>query len=119
MTTPAWPSSLPQFVQESGYSESLPKVLIESQNEAGPPRLRRRFTSNWREIQAAIFCTEAQRLIFENFHHTTLADGVLPFTWVNPLTQAPKTFRFRLPEPTYRPLGGGNVIIQMNLWQLN
>jgi hypothetical protein len=116
---PAWPATLPQFVQESGYSESLPDNVVESGVDSGPPKVRRRFTTQWRPIQATIWCTPDQVTAFETFFLTDTAGGVTAFTWVNPRTQSAKTFRFRRPSPQYRPFGGGNVAISFALWQLD
>ena len=115
MADVVWPPSLPQFVQESGYSESLPDQTIETSMSAGPPKIRRRFTASFRPIQCTIMCTAAQAETFETFDLTTLRGGSLPFDWVNPRTQTPATFRFRKPVPQYSPFGGNNVMISMRL----
>lgn len=118
MTTPAWPVSLPEFVQEQGYGESLPDTRIESEVDDGPTKVRRRFTTNHRPIQCELWCTEDQAADFEDFYMDDLRGGTREFTWVNPSTQAAKTFRFRGPPPSFTRKGEA-VIYRLTLWQLN
>lgn len=115
---PSWPASLPQFVQEQGYSETLPQQRIESVVDAGPPKTRRRFTNNNRPITCEIWCDASQAAAFETFYDADLAGGVLSFTWVNPITQAAKTFRFR-GNPPQKSVRGGAIVFSFSLWQLN
>lgn len=114
---PAWPSNLPQFFQEGGYSETLPNQRIESQNDSGPPKVRRRFTTNWRPIEGDIWCTGEQAEDFEEFFEDDLAGGTLSFTWVNPITQDAQTFKFRGGAPR-KSVRGEIVIFRLQLWQL-
>lgn len=116
--TATWPAALPQFVQERGYSESLADQTIESPMDSGPPKVRRRFTKNYRPLQMTIQCDATQRELFEYFYHTTLSGGVLPFHWVNPQTQALALMRFRRPPPAYSVFGGVNTAISFSLWQI-
>jgi hypothetical protein len=116
--TISWPATLPQYVQQAGYGESLPDQTIESQVDAGPPKSRRRFTKNARQVQATIWCDAAQRAAFELFHADTLQGGVLPFLWVNPITQVAALYRFRRPPPALTAFAGGHIAIAMNLLQL-
>ena len=41
----AWPSSLPDHVLQQGHNESLANVTSRSQMDAGPAKVRRRFTA--------------------------------------------------------------------------
>lgn len=116
--TASWPASLPQFVQQQGYQESLPDQTIESEVDSGPAKTRRRFTKNLRPIQASIWVDMTQKATFEFFHNTTLDGGTAPFLWVNPLTQAMALFRFRRPPPAIAALGPDHAQIAMNLYQL-
>lgn len=116
--TAAWPATLPQYFQEQGYSESPPDQRLESNVDSGPPKTRRRYTNNYRPIQGTIWCTEDQWEDFETFYDVDLAGGVLPFTWVHPITRAAATFKFRGQPPRYTPFGGTNVAIAMTLFQI-
>lgn len=115
--TATWPAELPQFVSEQGFSESLPNLRLESSVDTGEPKVRRRFTKNLRAVQWSIQCDADQRAAFDTFYLDTLKGGILPFQWVNPLTQAAAEFKFRGSPPTYTAFGGINVRIAMTLWQ--
>lgn len=113
---PTWPIGLPQYVLEAGYSEQLEDQTIETQMEAGPAKIRRRFTTAFRQFRVSVQMTSDQATIFENFYLDTLAGGSLTFDWVHPRTRVSKTFRFRKPSPTIQAIGGGAVVrVSMSL----
>lgn len=105
-----WPTTLPQYVLEAGYQETLEDQTVESQMDTGPAKVRRRFTTSVRRFQVTIQCTEAQAVDFEDFYTVTLAGGSLPFEWVHPRTQVARTFRFKKPPPQVSVQGGGNTV---------
>lgn len=104
-----WPSSLPQYVLQEGYSEKLNNQTIESQVDSGPVKVRRRYTKQIRTFEVSILLTQSQFADFETFWQTTLAGGSLTFDWVHPLTRATLTFRFRNPAPSYVNVAGQYV----------
>jgi hypothetical protein len=104
---PTWPATLPQFVLEGGYQETLEDLTVESQMDTGPAKVRRRFTTSVRKFQISIMCDEAQAAIFETFYTTTCGGGALSFDWVHPRTRVARTFRFKKPPPTVTVSGGG------------
>lgn len=115
---PAWPSDLPQYVNEQGYSERLPDLTVEFPVDTGPPKVRRRFTTHWRQIAATMWMTRAQVETFRTFYLTTLKGGVDTFTWVNPITQAAGTFKFRGGAPQISDKDGDCVSVSFQLWQV-
>ena len=102
----AWPSSLPDYVLQQGHSEALANVTSRSQMDAGPAKVRRRFTAGPRTVNAIVRLTTAQTQTLDTFYETTLVGGSLAFDWVLPRTQALQSFRFTSP-PEYRPVGPG------------
>ena len=102
----AWPSSLPDYVLQQGHSEALANVTNRSQMDAGPAKVRRRFTAGPRTVNAIVRLTTAQTQTLDTFHETTLVGGSLAFDWVLPRTQTVTSFRFMSP-PEYRPVGPG------------
>lgn len=100
----AWPGTLPQLVDQSGYSESPPNILLRSTVDSGPAKSRRRFTSGVRPITCSMILTAAELEILDAFYIDDMASGSLTFTWVHPRTQDAATFRFTKP-PTYSPFG--------------
>jgi hypothetical protein len=109
---PAWPNTLPAYVQEGGYSEQIQDQTIESQMDAGPAKIRRRFTKSIRRFRVSMQMTPAQTDAFETFWQTDCRGGSVPFTWVHPRTRTAATLRFRNPAPQISTLGGGtsNVV---------
>lgn len=97
MPNAVWPSDLPQYVLQQGFSEQLGNAKIETQMEAGRPKTRRRYTAAPRQLSCVLACTAAQRASLITFYDTTLKSGSLPFDWVDPVTQTTKSFLFRGP----------------------
>lgn len=119
MANAVWPVSLPQYVLEAGYQESLEDQLLETQMDAGVAKIRRRFTAPYRRFTVTVQMDATQMATFETFFLTTLKGGSLVFDWVHPRTQAAKTFRFRRPAPSVMPIGGSTVVrVTMNLESL-
>lgn len=96
---PSWPVSLPAYVLEAGYSETLEDQTLETSMDTGPVKVRRRFTTGIRPFRFTIQMTAAQAATFETFYLTTLQGGSLSFDWVHPRTRVAKVFRFRKPPP--------------------
>lgn len=105
-----WPTSLPQYVLEQGYQESLEDQTIETAMDAGPPKVRRRFTTSVRKLTVQVQMDADQAAIFEDFYLNTCAGGSLPFEWVHPRTRAARTFRFRKPVPAVSVAAAGQII---------
>jgi hypothetical protein len=109
MATAVWPSNLPQFVLEQGFSEALADAKVETKMEAGPPKARPRYTAGFRTYTATIMCTAAQKEAFDVFYEDTLAFGSLPFTWVEPISQSLATMQFLNPPPKWSVRGGAHM----------
>jgi hypothetical protein len=63
--------------------------------DAGPASVRNRFTAISQKVKTSMVMTGAQLAIFNTFMRTTLAHGSLSFLWVNPVTGASETVRFK------------------------
>lgn len=97
-----WPASLPQVLTVESYREQPPDVVLRTQMDAGPDKVRRRFTAGIRPVQGQIWCTKTQVATLDAFYVTTLLGGSLPFDWQNSRTLTAASLRFRKP-PTYEP----------------
>ena len=97
MANAVWPSALPQRVLAPGYDEQPPELTLRTPMDAGPAKVRRRFTAGPRPIRASVRLSMAQRQALDDFFVTVLAGGALPFDWSHPVTSASATFRFRSP----------------------
>jgi len=75
---PSWPSELPR-PRRDGYVSVLPDGRTSTKTEAGPPRVRRRFSAAVATRQMAIDVTADQRLRFWRFWREETVGGSLPF----------------------------------------
>lgn len=110
MANALWPASLPQYVLQSGFSETEPDTLLETQMEGGPPKSRRRYTTDYRQFTVALQMDATQRATFQTFFNTTIKGGSLPFDWVDPVTQTTASFRFRKPMPQWAVRGETHLV---------
>ena len=113
MTTPVWPSTLPN--PEYGWSEGeVEGMIIRSQNDAGVAKQRRRYTAVAVPITSSIVLTRDQFTTFRTFLETTL-QYVLAFDWVDMLTDS-GTVQYRFTKkPTYSRVGYDQVRVDMSL----
>lgn len=118
MANPTWPTTLPQYVLEGGYSERVQNQITETEMETGPAKIRRRFTKSLRRFEMQMMMTQAQAVAFETFWQTTCKGGSIPFDWKSPRSQAAATFRFRNPAPAFSVTGGTTVVVQFAVEQL-
>lgn len=113
MPNPVWPSTLP--TPEYGWNEGeVENMIIRSSNESGVAKQRLRYTAVATPITSSIVLTRAQLATFKTFVETTLKH-VLPFDWVDMLTDSGTvTYRFTK-KPTYTRSGYDQVTVGMNL----
>jgi hypothetical protein len=102
MANASWPPGLPQLVAVEGYDEAPPDLTVRTQMDAGPAKVRRRFTAGVRALSLQLDLDSAQVETLDVFFDATLQGGALAFDWVHPRTQAAATLRFVRP-PVYRP----------------
>ncbi|MDR2160515.1 MAG: hypothetical protein LBP23_10660 [Treponema sp.] len=94
MASISWPADLPATLLLEGLSAKQESNTIRTQMDAGPGKVRRRYTANTKVFTGKLLLTPAQRTLLEQFYHTALADGVLRFNFTNPLTMEVQEFRF-------------------------
>jgi hypothetical protein len=112
-----WPATLPQLPLIQGASEKPPETTIRTNMDAGPAKVRGRFSAGVRPWKMQLVLTTAQVAILDDFYVSTLSGGANRFTWVNPRTTSSAEFRFTAP-PEYVPLGGGRYTVAMQLEQM-
>ena len=81
---PAWNAGLPQTLFVPGYSQSPPDIALKSPMDAGPDKVRRRFTAGIAPVAGTMIMTAAQLVTFQTFYNTTLLGGSLRFSWTTP-----------------------------------
>ena len=100
-----WPGTLPAAPEGPGYQETVPNTLIRTPMDAGPPKVRQKFTAGVRPFEMTWMLTKAEVATLDAFYVTTLEGGALSFDGLNhPRTQAAAIFRFVEP-PSYAYLG--------------
>jgi pimeloyl-ACP methyl ester carboxylesterase len=85
------------FLAQPDYEEKQPETLLRTEMDAGPAKVRRRFTAAPRPLRVMLRMTSAQVGLFEGFVREELMDGALPFAWAHPRTQEPAMLRLTAP----------------------
>lgn len=111
-----WPASLDQCFLIGGFSQQNRPVVIRSEVDAGPPKVRRRYTKPIRNVTGAIKADKAQTVALNTFFDVTLQGGVKRFQFTNPITDTLEEFRF-IDPPVITPLTSNHFLINMNLEQ--
>jgi len=113
-----WP--LPYEVLQNGFSQNASDNTIRTKMEAGLDKIRKRYTSQIRNLNVQMQITHAQYITLETFYNTTLQFGVNRFNYPDPIYQKdddPDMYEHRfLSTPTYTPLGGLYYIVSME-WE--
>lgn len=100
-----WPPSLPNLVNVTGFEEKFANQVIRTQMEVGPSKVRRRSLSSPRDVSMVVTIDGAQKETLDTFFHSTLGGGSLSFDWTDPISQAPRSYRFKEP-PSITAIGG-------------
>ena len=113
MPAPDWPAAFPALPAVEGYAESPPACVLRTEMNAGPDKVRRRFTSGPRHIPVTLYMTStvlnaASPNGFDAFFVQDTFHGSAEFTWHNPRTNADVTMRF-VGVPKYEPVGGSSA----------
>lgn len=103
MASQVWPPGLPQAPRLAELVETPPNLVVRSEMDVGPAKVRRRAVAGVTTWQMALNITRDQRALLLDFFRVTLLEGALAFDWRNPVTHAPAEFRF-VGVPTIRPL---------------
>lgn len=95
MSNPVWPISLPQLVNVGGFKESYAQGAIVTAMDAGPPKMRRRFTAVPKNFDVSLTMDSDQVDTLQAFWKDTCAMGAIKFDWVEFRAPAtPKTYSF-------------------------
>lgn len=103
MAAITWPSSLPGPLQD-GYGEAPPDTTVRTKMDAGPDKIRRRYTAAPRPFSLRFHLTRDEVATLDAFYVTTSRSGSLRFNWTHPRTGAACEARF-LSAPKYAPDG--------------
>lgn len=109
-----WPTSLPQYFQESGFSQSRDDGVVAFPTDIGPGKRRPRFTKDRQISKGALFLTETQKDTLDVFYRNTLIGGTQRFVWVDPYLRTDRVYEFQKP-PFFATLGFDTYIAQIEL----
>lgn len=101
----AWPLSLPQLAHADDFEEAADSVLIRTDMDAGPAKVRPRYTVEITRYRFSLLLTKAQVATLETFFKTTIGYGSEAFDWIDPRTGAAASLRFTN-RPAYSNVGG-------------
>jgi len=113
----SWPGSLPQKPLLDGNSEVPPKTTVRTQMDAGPAKVRRRFTAGTRDFNAEFIMSKSQVATFDDFYINTINGGANRFDFDNPRTGTTHEFRI-VDQPQYQKIGPDAFRVSMKLEQL-
>ena len=88
----AWPQGLPQ-APLIGHLERAPNLVVRTSMDAGPAKVRRRFTAGVRALTVTLILDDTQRMTLDQFFVETLAGGALSFDFRVPSTGQTKRVR--------------------------
>jgi hypothetical protein len=112
MSSPnSWP--LPNTHLLLGLSTDPGLARVRSEVEAGPPRMRRRFTAAVRHLSGRVVLSGPDLVTFRDWGKLTLKDWSLSFSWTEPEQDFAADYRFVQP-PTWGLLVPG--LPQNRIW---
>lgn len=80
-----WPDTLPGYPDQSLFSETIRDPVVRTDMDAGPQKVRLRYTAVPELYQISMVLTREQRAIFIDFYKNTLNYGVDEFDWYHPV----------------------------------
>lgn len=81
-----WPLTLPQYVDQDGYTQTITNPLLRTDMEAGPAKVRLRYTAVPEEFNISLVMTKTQFEAFVTFFKRDIHYGADIFTWKHPVT---------------------------------
>lgn len=88
MTVPTWPANLPRTAAQDGFSYDFGDGRLRTQTDAGPGKMRRRFSAVSKPVAMQMILSEAQLHRLEDFWEVDTRGGVLPFWMQNIVYQS-------------------------------
>lgn len=107
---PTWPASLPTSPLRDSLQFTSPNCLISTPMDSGPPKVRRKFTRNYRPMQGTWAMSDEQKVVWQTFFNEELQRGALSFDMPDPNTDGATCLARINPEqmPVYRSDGATN-----------
>lgn len=110
-----WPAGLPQRPSWTNYQETPPNLVVRTQMDSGPPKVRRRFTAGVRPFKCGFdVLTATEIATLDDFFLNTTGGGALRFNWIHPRTGVAAELRF-VSAPAYTAIGGLSYSVTMDM----
>lgn len=97
MADAVWPVALPQAPITAKVTGSDEPAVVRTAMDAGPPKVRRRYSAPWESWTVLLRVTRLQLETLNTFFRTTTEAGALPFEWKHFETGNQVDMRFRGP----------------------
>jgi len=94
MANITWPQGLPVTLVLEGLTKQPRSNVIRTAMDAGPGKARRRYTAKTTRYSGRMILSPGQLETFEVFYSGILADGVLRFSFTDPVSLDAAEFRF-------------------------
>lgn len=108
-----WPSTLPEYPNQQGYSRVMRPNVLRSQMGYGPAKMRRRTTGNLYQVTMSFWLDQAQLEILNQFYDDNMA---ITWTWVDFGFVPAVVARYRfLSPPSVTPLGANHWSVNLTL----
>lgn len=101
-----YPATLPNWKLPLSYKAD--SGIIRTQMDAGPDKIRRRYSAVPTRFQTEMSVDGDQKDTLETFFHDTLSEGALAFDRTDPTTDVTESFRF-LDTPEFRVIHGAST----------
>jgi len=111
---PNWPATLPQCLEVAGYGTAMADTMLRTAMDAGPAKVRRRFTAGVRPVVGRITVTAAQLATLKTFFTDSTLSGAIRFAWTDPETGDAVEMRFTQP-PSWTAYGASQYLVALGL----
>lgn len=78
-----WPTDIPAELEMDGYQEPFSDGSLKTNMDAGPPKRRRRFSAQVKEISGNLILTGSEVTLLETFYYDTVKQ-VERFNFIHP-----------------------------------
>lgn len=88
----SWPSTIPATLDT--HQQSDVDVLLKTQTDAGPGKIRRKWTGVVTNVSGTSILTAEQALALIEFHRVDCKQGSLTFSFPDPMTKVLSVYRW-------------------------
>ena len=113
MSIPVWPASLQQRMNASGFQRSYRDITIRTNMDAGPAKVRRRYTNAPIDISGNIWVNRDEYATLDRFFKNDLRNGVSKFYFIDPITGLREKCRFF--PATYQVRAINSVLFEVKM----